>query len=130
MSKYKKTFIRILQEYIKQEKEFKESDPSLGDAAYDVFMKKSKGRLIDAFLSSKITYVKVDSLVKTHRGAFYSPQAMLWKIDDDEPIQVIIHKGKYLLLDGHHRLLIHKILGKKKISAYVIDLDKKRKKKK
>jgi hypothetical protein len=130
VNKYEKTFRRILQTYIEQEKSFKESDPSLGDAAYDVLMKRTKGRLIDKFLSCKVTYVKVDSLVKTHRGPFYSPQAMLWKIDDDEPIQVIRHKGKNLLMDGHHRVLIHKIIGKNKISAYVIDLDKKRKRKK
>jgi len=130
MSSYKKAFKRILQTYIDEERKFKESDPSLGDAAYDAAMKKTKGRLIDKFLSSKITQVDIDSLVKTHRGTFYSPQAMLWKIDDTEPVQVIRHKGKNLLMDGHHRVLINRIIGKKKINAYVIDLDKKPKRKK
>lgn len=129
MSKYKKLFKRILQTYVEEEKKFKESDPSLGDTAYDALMKKTKGRVIDKFLSSPITHIKIDSLVKTHRGAFYSPEAMLWKIDDTEPVQVIRHKGKNLLMDGHHRVLIHKIIGKKKINAYVIDLDKKQKRK-
>ena len=130
MSSYKKAFKRILQTYIDEERKFKESDHSLGDAAYDAAMKKTKGRLIDKFLSSKITQVDIDSLVKTHRGTFYSPQAMLWKIDDTEPVQVIRHKGKNLLMDGHHRVLINRIIGKKKINAYVIDLDKKPKRKK
>ena len=57
MSSYKKAFKRILQTYIDEERKFKESDPSLGDAAYDAAMKKTKGRLIDKFLSSKITQV-------------------------------------------------------------------------
>ena len=130
MKDYKKAFARIIQTYIEEERKFKESDPSLGDAAYDLLMKKTKGRVIDQFLAARIVSLPVEKLVKTHRGVFYSLEDMAWKIDDDEPINVIRHKGKLLVLDGHHRVLIHRIIGQKKIRARLVDLDKKRKKKK
>lgn len=129
MRKYKKIFKRIIKTYVEEEKQFKQSNPKLGDDAYDALIKKTKGRVIDKFLSSKIVFIEVNKLIKTHRGAFYSIQDMVWKIDDDEPINVIKHKGKYLVIDGHHRVLIHRIIGKKKINARIVDLDKKRKKK-
>ena len=130
MNRYKKTVIRILETYVEEERKQKESNPELGHAAWDVLSKKTKGRIIDSFLASKIVSLKIDDLVKTHSSAFYSPQDVLWKIRDKEPIQVIKHKGKYLVMDGHHRLLIHRILDKKNIKAYLIDLDKKKKRKK
>lgn len=126
-SKYEKTFRRIIAFYKEEERKLYESKPELGDAAYDLLMKKTKGRVIDQFLKAKTIFVDLNKLIMTHRGTFYSIEDMLWKIDDHEPINVIKHKGKYLVLDGHHRLLICKILNKKKINAKVIDLDKKKK---
>jgi hypothetical protein len=128
--KTKNAFKRIIEVYVNQEKEFAQANPSLGNDAYDEFMKTSKGRIIDSFLTTPPTTVPIDKLTMTHRTPFYSIEAMLWKIDDAEPIHVIKHKGKLLVLDGHHRLLINKIIGQKKIKARVIDLDKKKKRKK
>lgn len=126
-SKYEKAFRRVIAFYMEEEKRLSNSKPELGDAAYDLLMKKTRGRVIDRFLGAKTVFVDLNKLVMTHRGTYYSIEDMLWKIDDHEPINVIKHKGKYLVLDGHHRLLICKILNKKKIGAKVIDLDKKKK---
>jgi len=126
--KTRNAFSRIIQVYVDQEKEWKKSNPTLGDAAYDALMKKTKGRVIDTFLTTKVVSLSIDKLVMTHRGAFYSIEDMMWKIDDHEPVNVIKHKGKFLLLDGHHRLLIHKITGQKKIKARLVDLDRKKRK--
>jgi hypothetical protein len=123
--KYKKVFTRIIHFYIQEEKELKNSETKLGDDAYDLLMKRTKGRVIDSFLTAKTVNIELDKLIKTHRGTFYSIEDMLWKMDDHEPIFVIKHKKKYLVMDGHHRLLIHRILGKAKINAKLIDLDKK-----
>lgn len=127
---YKKLVKRILTTYIEEETKFKESDPSLGDKAYDALMKKTKGRVIDRFLSQKVVSIPVEKLIKTHRGAFYSLQDMLWKIDDKEPINVIKNNGQYLVMDGHHRILMHKILGKKTIKCRLVNLDTKKRKRK
>ena len=125
--KYIKIFKKIIKFYVDEERELKNSDHKLGDKAFDLLMKKTKGRVIDQFLKAKTIFVDLNKLIMTHRGTFYSIEDMLWKIDDHEPINVIKHKGNYLVLDGHHRLLICKILNKKKINAKVIDLDKKKK---
>lgn len=123
-------FRKIIKFYVDEEKETKSSDYKLGDEAYDILMKKTKGRVIDRFLSAKKVKLKIDKLIKTHRGYFYSVEDMLWKIDDHEPIHVIKYRQKYLVMDGHHRLLIHRILNKKTINARLIDLDKRVSKKK
>ena len=129
-SKYKKLVERIIRMYAEEELKIEESKPKLCDDAYDILMKKTKGRVIDEFLTAKAVDVELKNLILTHRGNFYSIEDMLWKIDDKEPINVIFHKKKFLVLDGHHRVLIHKILNKKKIRAKVIYLDNKKKRKK
>ncbi len=70
--------------------------------------------------------VSLKGIVHTQPGVgFHAPEDVIkQKVQDDSPIEVVKHKGKKYLWDGHHRDFIARIRGDRMAKAHVVDTSK------
>lgn len=69
--------------------------------------------------------VPVKDLHSTQEGTHFDSANAAWKFKDTDPILVAHHGGKHFIINGHHRVMAHKLRGQSHIDAHVVDLDKK-----
>lgn len=70
--------------------------------------------------------VSLKDIIHTQPGVgFHAPEETIkQKISDDRPVEIIRHKGKKYLWDGHHRDFVARLRGKKTVKAYIADTSK------
>jgi hypothetical protein len=79
-------------------------------------------KLHSSFAKEKTTTVKISDLHHTQSGVAWNAKEGKRKLKDHEPIEVIHYNGKHHIMNGHHRVIGHKLLGKTHIHAKVIHL--------
>jgi len=103
-----------------------------GNKTHKLFQNYKKGREIgdigrnaykkrpNIFLKPpNIQSVKLSDLIFTQAHTDWDEKKANLKLKDDAPINVFQYEGKMYVIDGHHRVVVHQLLGKKHISANV-----------
>lgn len=104
----------------------KDYDEKAGDIAYGSAYKDSRDKghnLQNRFHNTETTKVQIDSLKLTQAHTIFNKSGAKKKFKDTEPVSVVHHNGTHYLVNGHHRYIAHKLLGKKHIDAKVLSLD-------
>lgn len=101
----------------------KNHDEKTGDYLYGKAYKDSRDagtNLHAKFHNSETHKLPIKSIKVTQSETAFNKTGSKRKFNDKEPIKVIHHKGVHYVVDGHHRIMAHKLLGKKHIDAKVI----------
>lgn len=86
-----------------------------GEASGDKYLHK-------VFAKEKTQKVKISDLHSTQGNVAWKEHMGKHKLKDRESIEVVHYKGKHYIMNGHHRVIAHKLLGKTHINAKVVHL--------
>lgn len=99
---------------------FKKQHQKLGEHLYK---KAEKSGKIRDYLTAPVTKVPIKHIIPTQDATHFTASGYDEKIKDKTPVKIIHHKGNHYLIDGHHRLLDHKLRGETHINAKILDID-------
>lgn len=80
-----------------------------------------KAKLLYPHIKPIRTVLPIDKIIVTQPSTTFKAEKAF---KNTTPVAVIKHKDQHFIVDGHHRLIDHKLTGKKLINADVYDLDK------
>ncbi len=104
-------------------KNYDDHKAKIADHAYGKGYKnsRSKGSNINAdFDKSETKKIPLNKLHVTQDYTEFSKKGARWKMKDKDAVHVIKHGKDHFLINGHHRYIAHKLLGKKHIDAKII----------
>ena len=87
--------------------------------------KQNKSHIFDHDIRTpNIKKVKISDLIPLQAHTDWNPDKAKEKLEDNTPINVLHHEGKMYVVDGHHRVVAHRLLGKTHIDANVQTIKK------
>ena len=87
--------------------------------------KQNKSHIFDHDVRTpNIKKVKISDLIPLQAHTDWNPDKAKEKLEDNTPINVLHHEGKMYVVDGHHRVVAHRLLGKTHIDANVQTIKK------
>jgi hypothetical protein len=91
----------------------------IGDIGRDAYK-----RRLDIFKRPpNIESIKISDLILTQANTDWDEEKAKSKLKDDAPINVLRYEGKMYVIDGHHRVVAQRLLGKTHINANVQSID-------